>query len=248
MLKYAVEGDIRAGLEVEILRVAGGLRRAVEVAMVQVQASRRAEARALSWRDGGRGLANAWRLSKVYPVGAPAARSMSPAGLVFSKMPSVVSAFDQGVTITHKGGKYLCWPTGYNTPGGRVRGSRPKVSPAEMVAAKGQAFTIRSKSNPKVLLWCLRVRTDPAQGAGRMRHLLVGNNIRVGTGNRAGKAAFLAGIIKLGFVPMFILMKSVTLPKSLDLAAGRNAMPDLLARAIAAEFATFPSILTEASR
>jgi len=168
LLLATIRGDLRAAMEAEIRNVARAMRRGVERAGREVQAELRAQARGADFSDKGRALANSWRL-KLYPPPGAAPRSFRPAALVYSNAPKLVEAFDKGLPITAKGGRYLAFPTGYNATRGR-RGASSRgglrVTPAEMKAARGEAFIIRSKSNPSVRLWCLpRPRRNRPQQA-----------------------------------------------------------------------------------
>ena len=155
-----LNAGIRAAMDAEILAIAAGLRRAVTRTGLQVQQELRAQARAGGFKDGGRAIANAWRL-RTYPAVGTAPRTWRPAALVYSNAPDIAEAFDKGVAIVAKGKRWLAFPTGWNAIRGRrgasSRGS-VRVTPEQMMAAKGDAFVIRSKSNPAVRLWCLRVR------------------------------------------------------------------------------------------
>jgi len=154
LLLATIRGDLRAAMEAEIRDVARAMRRGVERAGREVQAELRAQARGADFSDKGRALANSWRL-KLYPPPGAAPRSFRPAALVYSNAPKLVEAFDKGIPIAAKGGRYLAFPTGYNAMRGR-RGASSRgglrVTPAEMKAARGEAFIIRSKSNPAVRL------------------------------------------------------------------------------------------------
>ncbi|MGG5819648.1 DUF6441 family protein [Falsiroseomonas sp. HW251] len=182
-------------------------------------------------------MANAWRLS-LYPPPATAPRTLRPAALVWTNAPKLVDAFDRGVPIVARGGRYLAFPTPYNAAGGRrgasVRGGL-RVTPAQMQAARGEAFVLRS-SNPSVRLWCLRVRA--ASGIGRRARrlrLFVGPNAEILTGRRRGQQRRAREVLAQGFVPMFFLLRQVSLRKRLDVAAVRRRAPGILARALAAE-------------
>ena len=181
LLLATIRGDLRAAMEAEIRDVARAMRRGVERAGREVQAELRAQARGADFSDKGRALANSWRLKLYLPPGA-APRSFRPAALVYSNAPKLVEAFDKGLPITAKGGRYLAFPTGYNATRGR-RGASSRgglrVTPAEMKAARGEAFIIRSKSNPAVRLWCLRVRGASGLGKRRRLRLFVGSNVEV---------------------------------------------------------------------
>ena len=127
----------------------------------------------------------------------------------------------------------------YNATGGR-RGASARgglrVTPAQMQAAQREAFVIRSKSNPSVRLWCLRVRAASgiARRSRRLR-LFVGPNAEILTGRRRGQQGRAREILAQGFVPMFFLLRQVSLRKRLDVAALRRRAPGILARALAAE-------------
>jgi len=187
----AIRDGIRAAMDEEIMAVAAGLRQAIERTGRQVQQELRAQARAGGFRDGGRTIANAWRL-RVYPDAGTAPRTWRPAALVFSNAPDIVDAFDKGVPIIAKGKHWLAFPTSWNALRGR-RGASSRggvrVTPAQMIAARGDAFVIRAKSNPAVRLWCLRVRE--ARGLsrrGRNRIRLWAGPAEVLTGNRRAPA------------------------------------------------------------
>jgi hypothetical protein len=245
-----LSGNLRASMQQEVKDTARALRAAVDTAAKQVQGRLREQARAGGFKDGGRSVANAWRM-KVYP--RTAGRSLRPAAIISSNMPNVVDAFERGAKVTAKGGKYLAIPTGFNMPQGRRRsragGQASRVSTADMVRAKGQAFILRSKSNPRVALWCLR--TSEAQSRSRSgritRQVIAANRMQVGTGRgtvaglrpNAGRAQ----LLKQGFVPMFILVREVQHKKRLDVAGVRRDAAGMLASAVAAEFARMPAVV-----
>jgi len=92
-----------------------------------------------------------------------------------------------GVPITARRHRLLSFPTGYNATGGTRRaGSRGglRVTSTQMLAARGQAFVLRSKSSSSVWLWCLRL----AERRGRNRiRLYVGSSTKVLTGRHSGR-------------------------------------------------------------
>jgi hypothetical protein len=234
-LKATITGNLRKAMDTEVLKVAGALRRAVTTTGQQVQTELRAQARGGGFKDGGRAVANAWRL-KIYPVPGRAPTTFKPAALVFSKMPDSVSAFEKGATITAKGGRYLTFPTGYNaTRGRRNAGGRGgvRVTPDQMKQAgrRGEAFVIPT-ANPKVRLWCLRVAatTGITQRTRKRIRLFVGASTEVVTGKVKGLQQRRREVLKQGFVPMFFLMRSVTLRKRLDVASVRARAAGLYAR------------------
>jgi hypothetical protein len=219
-VKATLSGDLGKMLDREVRDVAAKIRRGVERAAIEVQSELRADARGTGFKDGGRSLANAWRI-RVYPTGGGDPRTLKPAALIYSRMPEIAKAHDTGASITHKGQGWLCFPTGYNaTAGRRNAGSRGglRVTPDQMKQAKGEAFVIRSKTSPNVHLWCLRVRSasgiksKTGRGGGRLK-LYVAGAAEVMTGHFKGRAARLREVQKAGFVPMFFLMKQVKLKK-----------------------------------
>jgi hypothetical protein len=161
----------------------------------------------------GRGLGNAWRARTF-----PRRPSLGAAGLVWSKVPAIVDAFEKGAMIRPKGGKkYLAIPTGFNADGGRRgRGNGGmRVTPAQMVASK-QAFMRPFKSG-KGFVWCLPLKKGEQTGKKRRTRLMAGGVAEVGTGNRKGREAWARGLLAQGMVPMFILTPAVKLPKRLDI-------------------------------
>lgn len=233
-----IRAGIRAAMDEEIIAIAAGLRRAVARTGRQVQQELRAQARAGGFKDGGRAIANAWRL-RTYPAEGAAPRTWRPAALVYSNAPDIAEAFDKGVPIVAKGQRWLAFPTSWNALRGR-RGASSRggvrVTPAQMMAAKGDAFVIRAKSNPAVRLWCLRLRE--ARGLsrrGRNRIRLWAGPAEVLTGNRKGRQQAARDLLDRGFVPMFLLMKRVSLRKRLDIDAVRGSAAGLLAANVAAE-------------
>ncbi|MCC7282772.1 MAG: hypothetical protein IT556_10340 [Acetobacteraceae bacterium] len=229
-----IEGSIRLQVDDAVLAIAGALRRAVTTVGRQTQAALRAQARAAGFKDGGRAMANAWRL-QVYPEAGRGARSWRPAALVRSKMPDLVHVFDQGAAVTAKGRKYLAIPTPINRlPGRRQDGRyRTRVTTQEMLRLGG---FVRPTRNPNVRLWCLRLRSETSK-RGRLR-LFAGRYAEILTGRAKGQQArrqeYAAGH---SFVPMFLLMKQVTLRKRIDLAGATAAARAALLGAVEAELA-----------
>ena len=163
-----------------------------------------------------RGLAHAWR-SRVFPA---TGQSLRPAGLVFTKVPAIIDAFERGVTIRPKGGrKFLAIPTGFNRERGR-RGAKARVTPAQMVGSR-QAF-LRPLKSGRGFVWCLPLRQAPSEGRRRLV-LIAGGLVNVATARRKGAHGWQAALLRQGFVPMFLLPPQVTLSKRLDVAAVQRA-------------------------
>lgn len=241
LIRATVTGNLGKALDQELLRVSAALKRAVNRTGQQVQAELRTQARASGFRDGGKAIANAWRL-ETYPKAGRGPRTLRPAALVYSKMPAVVEAFERGATVTAKGGEYLAWPTGYNAAMGRRNAGRRgglRVTPEQMIAAgkRGEAFVLPSKSNPRVRLWCLRVAGAygiTKRTRNRLR-LFVGTATEVATGNRKGLQQRRREILAQGFVPMFFLARQVSLRKRLTVEQVRARAPGWFAANAVAE-------------
>ncbi|WP_439580638.1 DUF6441 family protein [Elioraea sp.] len=168
----------------------------------------------------GRGIANAWR-ARMFPQSG---ESLGAAGIVWTKVPSIVDAFERGATIRARGSRYLAIPTGFNAPQGR-RGRGMRVTPQQMVASR-QAF-LRPFRSGRGFVWCLPVRQGERIGRKRAP-LIAGGLAAVATGNRRGAARWQAELLRQGFVPMFLLVPQVQLTKRLDVrGAGNRALARL---------------------
>ena len=143
--------------------------------------------------------------------------SLRPAGLVWSKTPIVIDAFERGALIRPKrGGRFLAIPTGFNAARGfRGRGDKGlRVTPAQMVAS-GQGF-LRPFRSGRGFVWCLPLRQGAGTGRRRRTRLIAGGVAEVGTANRKGREAWARGLLEQGMVPMFLLLPQVKLAKRLD--------------------------------
>lgn len=227
LLRASVTGNLRKAMEGEVRRVAGSLKRAVQTTGQQVQSELRAQARGAGFKDGGRSIANAWRLA-VFPKPGVGPNSFRPAANVTSRMAEVVDIFDKGATITVKHHKFLAVPTPINRTSAKRtnKGQYPvRVTPLEMFRTGG--FTVRT-SNPRVKLWCLPIRSETSK-RGRVR-VFAGPYVQVLTGNRKGQqAARQAFVAARKFVAMYFLMRQVTLRKRLTVAQVRAKAPGLYA-------------------
>jgi hypothetical protein len=81
-LTAAISGNLRASLQAEVRQVAGAMRRAVTTAGQQAQAELRAQARGAGFKDGGRAIANTWRL-RIFPAPGRAPDTLRPDQLRF---------------------------------------------------------------------------------------------------------------------------------------------------------------------
>jgi hypothetical protein len=241
-LRIGVEGDFQGLIDEETTETSRRLRDGVRCATDGLREDLRSQTATALPR--GRGIANAWR-AKVFPAN-PFTVTLHPAGLVWSRAPNIIDAFDKGAPITAKRSRYLCWPTGFNAVGGRrnagARGGL-RVTAAEMAAARGQAVVIPSRTDRSVFLWCLRVRQASStggrtgRGRGRLR-LFVGNRnveVNTGRGKASDKAARSRLILKNDLVPMFYLKKTVSPGKRLDVAGAARRAETALAAHVASE-------------
>lgn len=217
----AVVGDVRRLLQAEVRAGERAATRAVRDETDALKRELRGQV-AATFGAKGRGIANAWR-SAVYPRSGV---SLRPAGLVWSKTPTIVDAFERGALVRAKGAKYLAIPTGFNA----ARGQRGRVSkglrvtPAQM-AASGQAF-LRPFRSGRGFVWCLPLYGATALGSGRRPRrrtlLFAGGIAEVGTANRKGREAWARDMLRKGMVPMFLLLPQVKLAKRLDVAGAAS--------------------------
>ena len=208
----AAIGDLRQALAAE---VRAGERAATGAVRTETEALKRElRGQVLAAFGGrGRGIANAWR-SQVFPRSGVSLRA---AGLVWTKVPNVIDAFERGALIRAKGGRrFLAIPTGFNAARGwRGRGDKGlRVTPAQMVAS-GQGF-LRPFRSGRGFVWCLPLRQGEQTGRRRRTRLIAGGLTEVGTANRKGREAWARGLLEQGMVPMFLLLPQVQLAKRLD--------------------------------
>jgi hypothetical protein len=223
----AIVGDLRQVLAAEVRAGERAATSAIRAEAEQVKAELRQQVTG-AFRSNARGIANAWR-SLVFPRSG---NSLRPAGLVFTKVPTIIDAFESGATIRPKGGRrFLAIPTGFNRQGGR-RGAKARVTPQQMVSS-GQGF-LRPFKSGRGFVWCLPVRRGERTGRGRAP-LIAGGIVAVATGRRKGAAAWQQSLLAQGFVPMFLLLPQVILSKRLDVkGAAERGLRRLPGRFVAA--------------
>jgi hypothetical protein len=159
----AAVGDLRKVLAEEVRAGERAAMTAVRTETDQVKQELRKQVTS-AFGGNARGIANAWR-SQVFPR---TGQSLRPAGLIWTKVPNVVDAFERGALIRAKGGrKFLAIPTGFNAARGRRGrdGKGIRVTPAQMVASQ-QAF-LRPFKSGLGFVWCLPLYE--ARGVGRGR-------------------------------------------------------------------------------
>ncbi len=226
MMRASVTHNLRQAMPAESRRIGQAIRRAVARTAAQVQTALRAQARAAGFDDGGRAVANAWRLN-MYPSNAGTS-TWRPAGLVWSKMPSAVMGQDAGGEISARGGGWLVWPTEFNIRS--VKGDkREPVIPLKIVIRWSNerpqmAKLAPSRRNRSVLIWYVRTARSRLK---RPRSLA--RKYRAGAYTLSGKG------IQREWVPVFVMKKSVRLRKRLNIRAIEQAAPWWLARRVRAE-------------
>ncbi len=227
----AVVGDLRKALAEEVRAGERAATRAVRDETAALQRELRSQVTA-SLGGKARGIANAWR-ARLFPSTGV---SLRPAGLVWSKTPLVIDAFERGALIRPKGGgRFLAIPTGFNAARGwRGRGAKSlRVTPAQMVAS-GQGF-LRPFGSGRGFVWCLPMRQGEGSGRRRRTRLIAGGVAEVGTANRKGREAWARGLLERGMVPMFLLLPQVKLAKRLEVrGASLRALRRLPGRFVAA--------------
>lgn len=218
-------GDFARAMNTEVGAVEKAMRRAMTATGRQVQAELREQARRAGFRDGGKAIANTWRLN-IYPGASKS--TLHPAALVWSKMPEVVDAFDRArvIRVKNSGREWLAWPTPVNKQRKGVR-----VTPQEMYRLGG--FIIPSR-NPAIALWCLPVRGEAGK---RGRIKVFAGYSEVLTGRVKGLQQRRKALAKQGFIPMFFLSRQVYQRKRLDIDYVRGRAPGILAGAVRAELA-----------
>jgi hypothetical protein len=206
----AIRGDLARYLAAEADAAGSAVTEGVTAASEGLRADLRRQV--IAARLGER-LARTWR-SRVYPSGRPSAEA---AGLVWSRAPKIVDAFDRGVTIRSSKGFFLAIPT--PTAGVGLRGAR--ITPGEWERRSG-----------------IRLRFVYRRGA---PSLLVADNVRIDSRGRARANRFkrrdgsvATRLNGRGTAIVFVLLPQVTLAKRLDIDATaqvwRSRLPDLVVR------------------
>ncbi|MFC7541043.1 DUF6441 family protein [Siccirubricoccus deserti] len=114
-LGASIVGDLRKVLAEEVRAGERAAMSTIRAETEQVKAELRRQV-TTAFSGNARGIANAWR-SMIFPRSG---QSLRPAGLVFTKVPNVIDAFERGALIRAKGGRqFLAIPTGFNAARGR---------------------------------------------------------------------------------------------------------------------------------
>jgi hypothetical protein len=187
-LTAALSGDLRRLLAEEVRAAERAVTAGVQQAGDGLKSELRRQVRGAGL--GGR-LANAWR-DRHYPN-----QKVDAASLVWTKAPRIIRAFDEGVTIRSRRGRWLAIPT-ENAPRKGTDGRR--ISPSTF---------------PEHRLGRLRLVARPGKVP-----LLVVDGLRASTGRRGGFRRASARALRSGqglvTVVMFVLVPQVRLRKRLD--------------------------------
>lgn len=185
-VKLALQGDLAGYARQVHLRVAAGARSAAEKMAARAILSLRDDV-----RQGGLGdkIANTWR-QNVYPKSA-SQHTHSPAVLVYSKAPLIVSAFAEATTIVAKNASYLAIPT-ENTP----RKGNKRMTPVDVEVAFNQDLILIKGRGQQFLAFVDVVRAKSGHGFRRATK---------GRGSR-----------KPELILMFVMVRQVHLTKRLN--------------------------------
>lgn len=208
-----VEGDLRKIMAAELADAETAVTRGVRAASEGLKGDLRQQVLGAGMSQR---LANTWR-SEVYPR---ATTSLRAAGLVFSRAPDIVDAFNRGVPIRSPRGFYLAIPTPAAGRSGVAReGGRERLTPGGWERRTG--LRLRFVFRP-----------------GKRVSFLVADNVRVGAGGvarantvtrKGNKATRLTGRTT---AVIFWLVPQVRLGKRFDVeGVARNwsaRLPDLI--------------------
>lgn len=202
-------GSIRKDMEKEFSTLTGAIKAGTKEAADGLKTALRGQ---VTGAGMGSKLANAWR-SKVYEN-----KGYDPAGLVYTRAPRIVEAFDKGVLIKPKaGGVWLAIPT-VVAPKRGTDGKR--ITPTTFPEAKlGKLEFVYREKGPSFLV-VHNVRASYSRKTGQLRGFRKASE----TALRAGKG--------LTTAIMFILIRQVKLEKRLDVAGAAkiwiDKMPNLI--------------------
>lgn len=108
----------------------------------------------------GKRLANTWR-GKFYPN-----KGLDAAGLVYSKAPQIIRAFDEGVTIRAKNKRYLAIPSSEVSAMNKIR--RRKITPENWPKTLGNLNFVPRKSGTGAYLISIKTYKSKRRKAQRM--------------------------------------------------------------------------------
>lgn len=157
----------------------------------------------------GQRVANAWRMETYDNANEGPAHQ---AGFIWSKAPKIIRAFSEGIRITGRFGNWLAIPL----PAAGRAPARRRMTPALFEQLRGLKLRmIYSKGRGSALLVTDGARLS-GHGRGRMLPAPGGGRLGIGRAQRAARGGMT--------IPIFVLVKSIKVPKRLELAAHRRSI------------------------
>lgn len=211
----AAVGSVKRLLEAE---VRAGERAATSTMKAETEALKQELRRQVQSSFRSTRLANTWR-SKAFPQ---TGLSLRPAGLVWTKAPLIIDAFDRGVTIRSKRGGFLAIPL----PAAGRGPSGTRVTPRSFEQRTGVKLRlVYRRGRPSLLV------VDVARLSGRG---VVG--VRTGARRQVFRDAGVAARPERAriTVPVFVLLPQTKLPKRLDVAGAAQKASQRIPRAFVA--------------
>lgn len=186
-------GSIRRDMEKEFSTLTGAIKAGTKEAAEGLKTTLRGQ---ITGAGMGTKLANAWR-SKVYEN-----KGYDSAGLVYTRAPRIVEAFDKGVLIKPKaGGVWLAVPT-VTAPKRGTDGKR--ITPLNFPEAKLGKLEFVYRENGPSFLVVHNVRASYSRKTGQLRGFRKASDTALRTGKGLTTAI------------MFLLIRQVKLEKRLD--------------------------------
>jgi len=210
-LQAAVQGDLAEFMEAEAKAAETAVTRGVRTAEAGLKAELRAQ---VTSADLGPRLARTWR-GRIFPS---AGESAEAAALVWTRAPTLIDAFDRGVTIRSKAGFFLAIPT--EAAGARRGGpGRERLTPGAWERRTGMRLRFVYRRGAPSLLVADNVRVD-------RRRVARANVTRRRDGSVTTRLKGRATAV------IFILLPQVTLRKRLDVMPAAERWQERLPRLV----------------
>ncbi|WP_010184775.1 DUF6441 family protein [Sphingomonas sp. PAMC 26605] len=203
------------GLDVTLSAISAEIAGVVTAAMREGTAGLKDELRE-QVRGAGLGarLATTWQANNYPATG----ESIEPAGYVFSRAPTIISAYAEGATIVPLAGhRYLAIPT-KNVPRGRGR-RKPRMTVFEVETSFNQDLILRPGKRGTLLGFIDAVRAKSIKRPG----------VRNATKGRLAQGR------KRELILMFVFVKSIRVAKVLDVEGAANRWAANIAASVSAQ-------------